>query len=646
MAINIKALAFLIAALTIFSGLIIFVSNENFPVNAGARTYSGYNNVQNMSGFVYPCGIAITPNGTYEYVSNAKINTVSVVNLMNGKTIANISGFLSPRDIVISPNGSYAYIANSNSTNISIVNTHNNRVEKNITGLPAGVVGLTLIPASDCAFVFTYYNIGEVYKLNLTSGHTTASYREFFCTYSVATSTNGSYLYVINNAGLTVLNIKTNVTVANLTNVYSGDRMAVTPNGSYALILDPLTGNLSLYSLLTYHMMFNFTGFKQAECVAVNPNGLYAYVTLPNLDKVSRIMIATPYNIKFMETGLPSGTSWSVNLSNGESFKSTNSSIFFIEANGSYQYTLSTVNKDYSPEQFSGVLDVKGSNININVVFKEITYGVTFTESGLPSGTSWSVTLNGTTESSTTDTITFSVPNGTYSYTIATVNRDYAPSPSSGSITVNGANVNQAITFNLVTYTVKFTESGLPSGTSWSIAFNGTTKTSISSSITFNASNGSYSFIVSNVSGYSLSPASGAVNVNGSSVSKAIIFTAAAPSVQKYLVTFKETGLPSGTLWSIGIDFTSNSSSGDAITFMLLDGNYSYTVSNALNYAYSGPISVLVNGSSVIVDITFSNSTHTTSPQTSFSPLILYAIGIIAAIGIVASVIRFRRMRN
>jgi hypothetical protein len=568
MAINIKALAFLIAALTIFSGLIIFVSNENFPVNAGARTYSGYNNVQNMSGFVYPCGIAITPNGTYEYVSNAKINTVSVVNLMNGKTIANISGFRCPRDIVISPNGSYAYIANSNSTNISIVNTHNNRIEKNITGLPGHVLGLTLIPASDCAFVFTYYNIGEVYKLNLTSGHTTASYPEFFCTYSVATSTNGSYLYVINNAGLTVLNIKTNVTVANLTNVYSGDRMAVTPNGSYALILDPLTGNLSLYSLLTYHMMFNFTGFKQADCVAVNPNGSYAYVTLPNLDKVSRIMIATPYNIKFMETGLPSGTSWSVNLANGESFKSTNSSIFFIEANGSYQYTLSTVNKDYSPEQFSGVLDVKGSNININVVFKEITYGVTFTESGLPSGTSWS------------------------------------------------------------------------------IAFNGTTKTSNSSSITFNASNGSYSFIVSNVSGYSLSPASGAVIVNGSSVSKAIIFTAAAPSVQKYLVTFKETGLPSGTLWSIGIDFTSNSSSGDAITFMLPDGNYSYTVSNALNYAYSGPISVLVNGSSVIVDITFSNSTHTTSPQTSFSPLILYAIGIIAAIGIVASVIRFRRMKN
>jgi len=48
-------------------------------------------------------------------------------------------------------------------------------------------------------------------------------------------------------------------------------------------------------------------------------------------------------------------------------------------------------------------------------------YSVTFTESGLPSGTSWSVTLNGNTESSTTNTISFSEPNGTYSYVVASV---------------------------------------------------------------------------------------------------------------------------------------------------------------------------------------------------------------------------------
>ncbi|MGC8688950.1 MAG: S53 family peptidase, partial [Thermoplasmata archaeon] len=74
------------------------------------------------------------------------------------------------------------------------------------------------------------------------------------------------------------------------------------------------------------------------------------------------------------------------------------------------------------------------------------TYTVTFTESGLPSGTSWSVTLAGSTKSSTTNTITFSEPNGSYSFSVGAVT-GYTASPSSGTITVNGANVNQAITF-------------------------------------------------------------------------------------------------------------------------------------------------------------------------------------------------------
>ncbi|MGC8696644.1 MAG: hypothetical protein ACP5UD_09615, partial [Conexivisphaera sp.] len=49
------------------------------------------------------------------------------------------------------------------------------------------------------------------------------------------------------------------------------------------------------------------------------------------------------------------------------------------------------------------------------------TYTVTFTESGLPSGTSWSVTFNSATKSSTTGTITYTgVLAGTYSWSVST----------------------------------------------------------------------------------------------------------------------------------------------------------------------------------------------------------------------------------
>ena len=74
-------------------------------------------------------------------------------------------------------------------------------------------------------------------------------------------------------------------------------------------------------------------------------------------------------------------------------------------------------------------------------------YTVLFSETGLPSGTSWSVTFNGSTLSSTTNTITFTAASGTYSYSIGSLS-GYTVSPSSGSTTVNGKNVSQGITFS------------------------------------------------------------------------------------------------------------------------------------------------------------------------------------------------------
>src|SRR5256712_712365 len=75
---------------------------------------------------------------------------------------------------------------------------------------------------------------------------------------------------------------------------------------------------------------------------------------------------------------------------------------------------------------------------------------VTFTESGLPYGSPWSVTLDGLVNRSTTPTITFSEPNGTHAYAVGRVTgyaAYYDPSPSSGSVVVNGAPPSVVISF-------------------------------------------------------------------------------------------------------------------------------------------------------------------------------------------------------
>lgn len=156
---------------------------------------------------------------------------------------------------------------------------------------------------------------------------------------------------------------------------------------------------------------------------------------------------------------------------------------------------------------------------------------ITFTESGLPVGTVWSVTVNGTARNLTSSSLAFSEPDGTYSYTVGAPS-GYAASPVSGTIVVSGAAVTQAVAFTVVsptTYPVTFTENGLPTGTSWSVTVNGATQSSTTSSTAFMELSGTYSFMVGTVTGYTATPSSGTVTVQGGGASLAIQFASTSP---------------------------------------------------------------------------------------------------------------------
>jgi len=74
-------------------------------------------------------------------------------------------------------------------------------------------------------------------------------------------------------------------------------------------------------------------------------------------------------------------------------------------------------------------------------------YTVAFVESGLAPGTSWSVTFDGTPQTSTSTTISFIAPNGDYSYSVSVPSGYTSSSPLSGTLTVNDANVIVNIAF-------------------------------------------------------------------------------------------------------------------------------------------------------------------------------------------------------
>lgn len=91
-------------------------------------------------------------------------------------------------------------------------------------------------------------------------------------------------------------------------------------------------------------------------------------------------------------------------------------------------------------------------------------------------------------------------------------------------------------------YSVTFTESGLPSGTTWSATLGDMTETSMASSIAFTEINGTYDYSVGAVAGFTSAPTSGSVPVAGGP--EAVAYTSLAPGTHS--VTFGETGLSSG----------------------------------------------------------------------------------------------------
>jgi hypothetical protein len=230
------------------------------------------------------------------------------------------------------------------------------------------------------------------------------------------------------------------------------------------------------------------------------------------------------YTVTFKESGLVPGTSWSAGVDH-QNASSTTNKIGFQVPNGSYAYTLGVV-PGYARAGM-GSLTVAGSNLTVQVTFIPSVYKVTFAEKGLmPHGTSWSVTLNGVTESSTTRKIQFTEDNGTFAYTVGAIAGWHLTSGVyTGTVMVAGGPVKVHEKFAKTTYKLSFTETGLVGGSSWQVRVDGQTIVSTTSRIVVWVANGTYTFHVSGPAGTTPTPGTGSATISGSSATKSIVFS-------------------------------------------------------------------------------------------------------------------------
>jgi YVTN family beta-propeller protein len=72
--------------------------------------------------------VAVGPFGARLYVANYNDNTVSVLNALNGKTLATVPVGTAPQSEAVSMDGTRVYVANIDSANTSVISTGNDKV--------------------------------------------------------------------------------------------------------------------------------------------------------------------------------------------------------------------------------------------------------------------------------------------------------------------------------------------------------------------------------------------------------------------------------------------------------------------------------------------------------------------------------------
>ncbi len=288
------------------------------------------------------------------------------------------------------------------------------------------------------------------------------------------------------------------------------------------------------------------------------------------------------------------------------------------------------------------------------------TYLVTIAETGLPNGTNWTVSLDEANRSSTSSTVTFTEPNGTYQLYTWDV-RGYTSYSNLTSVSVRGIPVRVTVSYtpplDAGYYYVTFEETGLPFNLYWTVEFcavvNGTENCGMGQNFfgpthdptgVYGVPNGTFDWqaSLSNITESPIAhnvpfPSQGQVVVNGSSLMIDLTFRFAYPS------WFDLQGVSSSTSWSFQIlNETFTGRGGGEFVIDIPNGTYDWIVGAHGYYSVSGNVTVQVAEVANVQTITLT----ALPPPPLGHEWVWLTVGLVALVAIVCLALFVRRRRR
>lgn len=562
---------------------------------------------------------AYDPDNGFVYVPNSVSDNVSVLN--GTQVVATIPVGSVPLYANFDPMNGYMYITNDNNNCYpGECNDVGNVTVLNGTSV-VGTAGVGLFPSEPTIGANGYLyvpNAGSCDPYSYVAGCDSANVTVINGTTVVANVSVGSgpfqavsdprngFVYV-SHAGawasdnLTVINGTSVLAQVGVPGIEGSESYDAADGSVYLGVWDSST--TYSFTVVNGTSVVNSVGLSRAPYnTAYNPDNGCVYSLSGSVEIVCQEGL---FNVSFSPEGLPPDTTWSVTLENTTESGSGNLSFSSI-ATGSYSYVLGTV-PGYHSDVTTGNL-ILGTSAFQPVPFylnPPPTFAVTFTEAGLPTGTEWGVTLAGEKAQSSTPSLPFLVPNGTYPFSIKGI-PGWTARSFEGNVSVRGTPVSVQISWERVVYPVTFQESGLNSGTQWEVGLNSSFQNSSTASVAFDLTNGTYNFTVVSEICYRVNLSAAEVNVSGAPVFVLVGFKWTNACGPYFGVVFVETGLPDGMAWTVTLNGNTEGSTPVGVVFAELNGTYNFSVGRVAGFITVGTVGrVTVSGQTQIVPIAF-----------------------------------------
>ena len=534
-----------------------------------------------------PDAIAGDPLVGYLYVDNQSANAVVVVNFRTNTAVGSIPVAYGPSGIAWDSRTGDIYVVELASDNLTVISPGNDAVIASIqlglqpvavaydskhgtlgvtmsdanslvvfnatTGAPVGTfgvgiqpAGVTYDPVNECFYVANSLS-NSVTVVNSTTRHVVATIAVGNHPIAIAVVAAFDYLYVENSyalAGvysLTVINGGSNQVVGSI---------PLSANSNLGgIAYDPVNGYLYVGTGSNVTVVRALT---QAIVTTIPISGAATAITVDPVNNTIYVGCLFLYPLGQLDTNLAviNGTSDSLALTvtvgggvQALDYNAKNGAVYVAELNafGNLSVVNATQNVELGPVGdylfASGLADAgaQGQVFAANPTAGSLAivtlpgvghYAVNFTETGLPTGRSWSVAIAGKTYSTTGTSILALESDGMYPFSIPPV-LGFTANPASSTVTVDGSIVSVSVAFTQSppTYAVNLIEAGLPSGTNWSVTLAGVIVNSTFSAITFHVPNGTADYTVGRVAGFAASPLAGTFHVAGADLSVNVTFT-------------------------------------------------------------------------------------------------------------------------